>query len=327
MEETIGLREQDQATAQHSTTQVPPRRGSNSARSRRSSKSSRVNFGDATNKPLTAVAESGVPSLRISAPSKKHFSPVVDEIEDTPLVSNPYEDEEIDRNNIHAHHQHRLETPAISSNSVPTINSKALSDTSTLPSSMPHNHPQLYQVSSHPDHSLNMPRPATSASRAHSHVFNGTFLSPSPFSSTVSGALADKLLPHLHTESSLSRRVRSRRSRPSLRNSLYVSQEDLDDEALYDRGAQSDREVNRAVGASRRRSHYSTTGEESDEEDTFGQQQGFRSRARSFSNTLGELLGVRRKSRAAVTEGDGEEEAENQPFIASRTTDQSHATL
>jgi hypothetical protein len=123
----------------------------------------------------------------------------------------------------------------------------------------------------------------------------------------------------------LSRRVGSRRSRPGLRNSLFVSQEDLDDEAEDERGAQSDREIASAVEPLRRSSHYEY-GTEPDEDPD--QPKGFRGRARSLSNTLGEFFGVRRKSKSNPEFDAGEDEREEQqPFISRRTTDRSHETL
>jgi hypothetical protein len=214
----------------------------------------------------------------------------------------------------------------MSSDSVPTINSNAISETS-IPPGTPQGHSQYYitPTSSHPDQPIETPRPATSGSRPHSHVFNGTFLSPSPFSS-VSAVITDKLLPHLHTESPLARRIGSRRSRPSLRNSLFVPQDELDDETAEDRdqrGAESDREIVSAVEHPRRRSYYDDGDEATDGE---MQRRGFRGRARSLSNTLGELFGVRRKRRGTLTEGGGADE-EDQPFMPRRATDRSTETL
>ncbi|OIW33870.1 DUF803-domain-containing protein, partial [Coniochaeta ligniaria NRRL 30616] len=310
VEDTIHLTEQERAAAQQTTTTHPPsRRGSESARSRRSSKASRVNFSDAIIKQLTPVAESGVPSLRIPAAANNKHSPGVEEeeeVEQSPLLSNPWREGNADGNNNHPQHK-RLETPAISSDSVPTISSSAVSDTLGPPPGTLHNHSHLYQASSHPDHPQDSPRPSTTGSRPHSHVFGAPFLSPSPFSSTVSGALADKLLPHLHTETPLSRRVGSRRSRPGLRNSLFVSQEDLDDQAEGERGAQSDREIASAVEPSRRSSHYEDGTEPDEDQD---QSKSFRGRARSLSNTLGGLFGVRRKSKSSPEFEAGEDERE-----------------
>lgn len=330
VEETINLTEQERAAAQQTTSnRTPSRRGSASARSRRPSKESGANFSAALIKPLTSVAESGVTSLRIPPASDNKPSPDVEgeEVENTTLLSNPWR--EGDREGTNSRPQNkRLQTPAISSDSVPTINSNAVSDTSVPPPETPQAHAHLHEinrVSSHPDYPSDTPRPSTSGSRPHSHVFGAPFLSPSPFSSTVSGALADKLLPHLHTDGPLSRRIASRRSRPGLRNSLFVSQEDLDDEAEDERGAQSDREISSAVEPLRR-GHYTDTDEAAEDQDQYG---GFRGRARSLSNTLGGFFGARRKSKSNP-EPDAEEEEEpeeEQPFIARRTTDGSHETL
>lgn len=325
VEDTIHLTEQDGTGPQSTTaTHQQSRRGSESARSGRSSKASRGNFSDVVIKPLISVAESGVPSLKIlDATSNKNAHGVEeeDEIEDNSLVSNPWREGQGDGNHNHPQHR-RLETSAVSSDSVPTSNSYAVSDTLGEAPGTPQTNARLYQVSSHPDHAQETPRPSTTGSRPNSHVFGAPFLSPSPFSSTVSGALADKLLPHLHTESPLSRRIGSRRSRPGLRNSLFVSQEDLDDEGEDERGAQSERE---SAQPPRRRSHYDDgIGPDEDQD----QAKSFRGRARSLSNTLGEFLGVRRKSKSIpdFDTGEDEREEQQQPFI-SRTTDRSHETL
>ncbi|KAJ9134247.1 DUF803-domain-containing protein [Coniochaeta hoffmannii] len=327
VEETINLAEQEHAAAQQTTkVQTPSRRGSESAGSRRSSNASRVKFSDAMIKPLTSVAESGVPALRIPPPANNKTSPAVGEegVESSPLLSNPWR--EGDKKDNHTRPQNkRLQTPAISSDSVATIHSNAVSDTSVAPPETPQQ--PLHRISSYPDHpSEATPRPSTTGSRPHSHVFGPPFLSPSPFSSTVSGALADKLLPHLHAETPLSRRIGSRRSRRGLRDSLFVSQEDLDDQTEDERGAQSDREVASAV---ERQSHYAD-GDEGGEEEGQGHTGGFRGRARSLSNTLGEFFGVRRKSKSNVgldVEGGERQDDEQQPFISRRTTDRSLETL
>ncbi|KAB5570323.1 DUF803 domain membrane protein [Coniochaeta sp. 2T2.1] len=329
VEETINLAEQERAAAQQNArAETPSRRGSTSARPRRSSKASRVNFGDVINRPLSAVAESGIPSLRTPEVSNDKSSPGVeeDEVEDSPLLSNPWREGDANGANNRPPHDAMLKTPAISSDSVPTINSNAVSDTLEPPPVTPqqsHHHDiGLQRVISHPDHSSDSPRPSTSGARPHSHVFAAPFLSPSPFSSTVSGALADRILPHLQTEGPLSRRINTRRSRPGLRNSLFVSQEDLDHED-GDLGAQSDREISSAVEPSRREHHTDCD----ETEGHHGQPTSFRGRARSLSNTLGELFGVRRKSRTEPEPGFGEGEEEEQPFIERRTTDRSHETL
>jgi drug/metabolite transporter (DMT)-like permease len=316
VEETINLTEHERAAAQQrARAQTHSRRGSDSAASRRSSNASRVKFNDAIIKPLTPVAESGMPTVRIPPASNKKPSVGVDEdeVETPPLLTNPWEQR--GGGDYTSRPTNRwLQTPAVSSDTIPTINSNAVSDTSAPP---PEILQSLRRFSSQPDHpSDGHPRPSTTGSRPHSHVFGAPFLSPSPFSSTVSGALADKFLPHMHADTPLSRKVGSRRSRPSLRNSLFVSQEDLDDQAETDeRGAQSDREI--ASG------HYT------DAEDDEGQYRagGFRGRARSLSNTLGGFFGVRRKSRSNLEPDAGEQGREQEPFLARRDGEGSRDTL
>lgn len=258
--DTIGLAEQE-----HFSTPVLPssRRDSESARSRspRSSKTSRVAFSDAIS-PLTKV---GIPTLNLPPNPSPVPSPGADENEGPPVLHNPWGNSEPDHHHSIAHR--KLPIPAISSDTVPTIRSVAVSETS-IPAPQP--------LSDRPE----TPRPPTSARPATGHTHKFNMISPSPFSSTVSGALADRILPHLTAESPTKRKLNARRSRPSLRNSLYVPQEDLDDKGDDDveGGWQSALEDNRDDGGAVRH--------------------GFRGRARSLSNTLGELLGVgRRKQR------------------------------
>lgn len=282
VQETIGLAEQE-----HVQTPVHPssRRGSESARSQRSSKASRANYVDTGNKPLTPLTETAIPTLRLPPSSSNQPSPSADGNEGAPLLTNPWGNSEPDH---HRSTQHRkLPVSALSSDTIQTIHSAAISDTSIPP---PPNIPDI-----HPE----TPRPPTS-SRPHSHVFN--MISPSPFSSTVSAVVADKLLPHLAPDSPSARRIGSRRSRPGLRNSLFVPQDELDD---------GDEIVSASAVEQRR------LGQHSDEESEV--HRGFRTRARSLSNTLGELLGVSRR-KVRVTDGDAAEEEE--PFI---TRSQSHS--
>lgn len=339
VEETINLTEQERAAAQQAASkQTPSRRGSAAAGSRRSSKASRINFSGTPIKPLAPLDKSVVPSLRVSPTPHNKPPPDVEEgaFEDSQLLPNPWHEGDRDKRP----QSRRPETPAVSSESVPTIHSNAVSDTAVPPPETPQAYAQLreiYRTSSHPDHPADTPRPSTTGSRPPSHAFNTPFLSPSPFSSTVSGALADRLLPHLHANSQHPRQTRSRRSKPSLRNSLFVSHDDLD-AAAPDDGA--DREVSSAVEPHPRRGRYTDADDPAHDEDHH-HARSFQGRARSLSNTLlGGFFGARRKGSRSAPEagtgdgdgngdGDGDEEAaaEARPFIARRTTDGGRGTL
>ena len=96
-----------------------------------------------------------------------------------------------------------------------------------------------------------------------------------------------------------------------------MSQEDLDDES-------GDREISSAVERPRQEHYYTDCDEPEGHQ---GPPTSFRGRARSLSNTLGELLGVRRKSRTEPAPDHGERDGEHEPFIERRTTDRSHETL
>ncbi|RKU41779.1 hypothetical protein DL546_004555 [Coniochaeta pulveracea] len=268
--DTIGLAEQEPVPGPEVTR----------SQSRRSSKTSRVAFSDAIS-PLTKVE---IPTINLPSGASPVQSPGADDHEGPPILHNPWGNSEPSHHHSIAHRI--LPTPAISSDTVPTIRSVAVSETSIPP---PHPLPDRPET----------PRPPTSArpTTGHAHKFN--MISPSPFSSTVSGALADRILPHLTAESPTKRKVNARRSRPSLRNSLYVPQEDLDDEEEedFEGGWHSALE-----------DHRNTAGHA---------QRGFRGRARSLSNTLGGLLGVgRRKYR---TDADLTEADENDPLTRSQS--------
>jgi len=142
----------------------------------------------------------------------------------------------------------------------------------------------------------------SSSSRPHSHHFQNQFISPSPLGSTVSAVVADHLLKHMDPQGSpLVRKVHTRRSRPSLRASLFVSQDELDDE---------ERGLLGPPLAQARTQEEPASSAASEEElgDGAKTSKGFRGRARSFSNTLGELLGGRRRGRQSAPDS-GDEEA------------------
>ncbi|KAJ0116510.1 hypothetical protein J7T55_007490 [Diaporthe amygdali] len=280
VEETIGLAEQDPDEAQSPTQQR--RRGSDPKRSRRSS---RVSFIDAINKPLTVLQESGVPTSRTpTTTSKTSLLPPGDAGESAPLLRSRSQ-EPHSTPPVHPGISHAMSSEsAISVSSATPVNSEPpthpstpLAQNSALPAiNIPH------------DASPVTPRPQ-SASRAHTHHFTGPLFSPSPFHSTVSGLVPSNLLKDAHA----ARRPPSRR-RPSLRSSLYVSQDELAVEPI---GEEEERVIMSAIERSRT----------ADESQIPGQpgKKGVRARAKSLTNSVGDLFGVRRKrDNGSVREGE-----------------------
>lgn len=296
IEETIGLAEQDPDEPPSPVQQR--RRGSDGKSSRRSS---RVSFIDAINKPLAVLQESGVPTSRApTATPKASLLPSAEAGESAPL--------------LRTRSQERHSTPPVHPGIAHAISESAVSVSSVTPiSSEPSTHPStpLPQATTLPainiphDGSPHTPRPH-SASRSHTHHFTGPLFSPSPFHSTVSGLVPSNLLKDAH----VARRPSSRR-RPSLRSSLYVSQDELSVEPI---GEEEERVIMSAIERSRT----------ADESQISGQQQGkkgVRARAKSLTNSVGDLFGVRRKrDSGAPREGDESGESSQRNGDASTET-------
>lgn len=286
IEETIGLAEQGNGAPQ--TPKQRTRRGSASTSSRRSSRVMHINYKD------SALTGTGFPTLRVptgSSPTAK--SPLTKAFEeeeeaDAPLAWSAPAD------------QHPGAGPRmISADSIPSIISlegdEQNGDTGTLlhqvqtlppPSSSDLDHQHLRPVTpSGMDHAP-LSRPYS-----HPHHFGAPMISPSPFSSTLSAVVADKLLSHM--ESPTQRRSTARRSRVGLRNSLFMPQDEVEEEAGLLGGPSSAVE-------SRVRLFDDELPPAEDVDRTW-----VRGRARSLSHTLGELLGVR-LSRRNTAEGTGE---------------------
>ncbi len=143
-----------------------------------------------------------------------------------------------------------------------------------------------------------------SSSRPHSLHFGGQVYSPSPFSSTVSAVVADKILSHL--DSPTLRNIAARRSRPSLRNSLFVPQDELAEEVAR----QIASAVEQPIGSSLSEAEEGPEGKKN-----------LRGRARSLSNTLGELFGVRKKDKGKpgeTTDEDDESPSDGSAYDARR---------
>jgi magnesium transporter len=275
VEETIGLSEQGRATPQGI---LQAGRHGEGPSSRRSSRASRVSFRDTVSKPLTVLGDTGVPSMRTPGASGSKASLPAD----GPEPSNPWQSSP--GTSPPAHPGMGMQVPSSDSVAVASVVSSAASDT---PASQPgtpasqHHVPQMPAVA--PPHSLDSPvTPRTSSSRPHSHHFQGHIYSPSPLSSTVNAMMGETLLAQ--GESPLARKVAQRRSRPSLRASLFVPQDELD--------AELGEPLLPPPLRPPPQGHVSN--------DDLGEgptNRGFRGRARSLSNTLSELLGGKRKRR------------------------------
>lgn len=274
VEETIGLAEQDPDDPPSPVQQR--RRGSDAKSSRRSS---RVSFIDALNKPLAVLQESGVPTSRAPAATPKaSLLPSGEAGESAPL--------------LRTRSQERHSTPpvhpgithAMSSESAVSISSATpiSSEPPTHPGTPLAQNPALPAINIPHDGSPVTPRPH-SASRSHTHHFNGPLFSPSPFHSTVSGLVPSNLIKDAHPV----RRPSSRR-RPSLRSSLYVSQDELTVEPI---GEEEERVIMSAIERSRTADESQIPGAQQQQ----GGKRGVRARAKSLTNSVGDLFGVRRK--------------------------------
>lgn len=254
--------------------------------------------------------------------------------EDAPLLDNPWQDRNRSDEyipEIDAHYQHPGIGPhTISSDTIPSI--PVSSDEVDLLATTPRPNITITRGSSPapgsssartppsasrpatpraPISSSSVPRAsnpyphATHSHYGHHHHHNAggnpPMISPSPFSSTLGAVVADRLLPHLgmssttDNDSPTQRRIASRRSRAGLRNSLFVPQDELDNED----GHYYDLENGRGRGGSavgststfgplldltRLASNGGNKGEGQ------SQEEGIRGRTRSLSGTLAELL-------------------------------------
>lgn len=277
VDETINLAEQDPNAPTGHT-----HREGGTGRSRRSS---RVSFMDTINKPLTILAESGVATLRVPAASTSRQSlPSPGEGgESAPLLNNPWRES---LNNSPTHPgmgQHAFSSEsAITISSVGGIVSEPGTHPSTPSAACQDGHPPTIHM---PSDAPVTPRPRGSASRPQSHHFTEPLFSPSPLSSTFAGLVSDALLKHM--DSPLARRLPLRRSRPSLRASLFVPQDEVEDDD--EAGPES----------SAAREGYTSDVPTDGEEDAEDRKRTLRGRARSLSNTLSDLFGVRKKRRSS----------------------------
>ena len=304
VEETIGLAEQgrQQAHSPHPRS----RHGSTSTPSRRAS---RVSFKDVVPRPpLSSRNESGVPTLRI--PPSSNLTPVlaVDGTDSSPHLDHSWREggptapSPLQQRPGTGQHMSSADT-------IGTVASVAVTDGPSHPATplipITEDHPGLFILPQSPPADRPVtPRTSLSSSRPHSLHFGGQVYSPSPFSSTVSAVVADKILSHLDSPSL--RNIAARRSRPSLRNSLFVPQDELEEEVA--------RQIASAVGQP-----IGSIVPEA-EEGPEGKKN-LRGRARSLSNTLGGLFGVRKKGKGKpgeTTDEDDESPSDGSVYDARR---------
>ncbi|KAI1454993.1 DUF803-domain-containing protein [Annulohypoxylon moriforme] len=276
VEETIGLLDQERnghytdhiehpEQEQHPPT--PPRPRS----SRRSSYASRLNFIHTNAKPLSHP-QSRAPSIRKpDTPNRtSHSTP----IESSPLLDNPWKYSADDQS---SHPGLPLRSSAESVPTIYSVTSVAVSEPLQSNTSLPN--PEVPPPS--PDRPST---PRTHPSKPHSH-FSNNFISPSPLSSTVSAVVADALL---RGEDSPSGRRRSiRRTRPSIRSSLFVPQ--------------SEDNINSV--AEPLFENYRDDDEPPYQDDPLPMDnKTLRGRARSLSSALGEFFGRKKRRRVSDPE-------------------------
>lgn len=275
VEETIGLEEQE-ANAPQSPRQ---HRGSG-ARSRRSSK---VSFMDAVNKPLAVLAETGVPTPRShgGASSRPSLLPTGEAAEPAPLLRTPSREAPV----------HPGIQQAVSSESAVTLTSATpISEPATHPATPSQQEPPALSIPQ--DGSTATPRPSTSAARPRSRHVNSHIFSPSPFDSTLRGLVPSTLLKDSPRPAS-----RRRLSRPSLRSSLYVSQDELSQPVQDGQGGSMS-----AIERSRTNNSFHGDSPVDGPKD-----KGFRNRAKSLTHTVGDLFGVKSGKKRDTAEATDEE--------------------
>ncbi|KAK7918312.1 NIPA 2 [Apiospora marii] len=291
IEETIGLTEQEsngdrpvKPSNHHPRSSV-----SSTASSRHSSRrASRISFAESgVNNPLNSVLHNtGVPSSRKPDGSLSRTSLP---LESSPLLNNPW------RNSVEDRPAHPGFMPTFSDDSVVTIHSATSTNTDPSPTTGFGAAPSTttYPTTNTPSERPTTPRPSFSSSRPHSHHFSNTIMSPSPLSSTITAVVADTLL---RDDNTMPRRKSIRRLRPTLRSSLFVSQDEADLDAQ-----ESDVLRPTATEPNLLQSTAPTTPAAGEvvADPVIGAEErhGLRGRARSVSNTLGDFFGRKSKRR------------------------------
>ncbi|KAL2128575.1 hypothetical protein VTI74DRAFT_9000 [Chaetomium olivicolor] len=326
IEETIGLAEQDRAAP---PTPSHVRRAPTPARSRGSSRTSHVSFKDAINKPLPNLPEEGFPTSRVPPSQKPPI--IVDEAdedhEDAPLLGNPWRDTDAPARPTLGSHTVSADTilsAAVSDGSLQPRSAQEhlLSTTpkTTIPTITSTTPPRISTSFSLADRPVTTPRASTSAAAgagpgASSSSFSSArhlpppashVYSPSPFSSTLSAVVGDKLLAHIdgggrdresHSYSSSPTPggggghphlgAAARRGKPGLRGSLFVSFPEAQQQ--YDGVGEGRKRGESVVGAWEPASdgELVTTTNNNNGGSGGGGGGGLRGRARSLSQTLG----------------------------------------
>lgn len=270
IEETIRLAEQEPNTPQSPGAQ---RRRNSDARSRRQS---RVSFMDAVNRPLAVLADTGIPTPRSQGggTSRTSLVPTGEATESAPLLQTPS--------------QEALTHPgiqqALSSESAVTVSSVTpiYSEPATLPATPSNQDAPVLNTTADVN---GTPRPSSSAPRPRVHHHSSHIFSPSPFDSAVRGLLPSTLLK----ESPSAKRPPSRRrhSRPTIRNSLFVPQDELEQDSEEGAGVMS------AIERSR-----TADGDFEGEPSIDGpKKRDFRNRAKSLTHAVGDLFSAVAKKR------------------------------
>lgn len=291
VEETIGLTEQEtngdrpmKPSNHHPRSSV-----SSTASSRHSSRrASRISFAESgVINPLNSVLHNtGVPSSRKPDGS---LSRVSLPLESSPLLNNPW------RNSVEDRPAHPGFMPTFSDDSVVTIHSATSTNTDPSPTTGFGAAPSTttYPTTNTPSERPTTPRPSFSSSRPHSHHFSNTIMSPSPLSSTITAVVADTLL---RDDNTMPRRKSIRRLRPTLRSSLFVSQ-DEDEFNAQESGVLRPTATEPNLFQSTAPTTPADGSVVADPMIGAEERQGLRGRARSVSNTLGDFFGRRSKRR------------------------------
>ncbi|KAH8170743.1 magnesium transporter NIPA domain-containing protein [Sarocladium implicatum] len=281
IEETIGLARQESG-AEITGTQ---------SRSRRSSRLSRVSFAS-TVKPGPPQQGTDIPSLRYP-------------ITDSPLTSPERETEPL-LSQVWSLPQNQPAPPrglrTLSADSVMLLSSAA---SPSIGGSQPVTPLRDGQVAPlFPPDGTGASRPGALASKSWHAKRSGTFISPSPFSSTVTAVVKDAFLRPHHGR--LSRKSSMRRLRSSIRASLFFNNDDEDGDDTQDHSpTRRASEQPATVPASE--ANY---GGEDDHEYNPEDQDTVRRRTRSVSDTIGSFFRPNRKRRG---EGEPSSDAEYQP--------------
>lgn len=275
VEETIGLAHQDgnpSTPGQETPTPV--------SKSRRSSRLSRVSFAE-TIKAHSPREGADIPSMRFPASESPRSAQSSLGQEASPLLTNAWQ------------------TPWEPSTSPPrgvrTLSADSIVTASPLAGAPPaHSHPATPMRDSqgapvYPTDLPITPRPLGPA-RTMSHHRSGTFISPSPLSSTVTTVVKDAFLRA--NDNRAAQQSSLRRIRSSIRASLFFN----DDDVVPEQAVASDDNLVRTLTGGGRPLQEAT---EPDEDPT-------RRRSRSVSDTLGDFFRPKRKKRKDLFNNDVE---------------------